>query len=127
MSLRQLLADVDPTASASKHADVVLLAPSVSGGVADTILKSLADRPPGLLVMGSRGRGVVQKFFAGLIDTVLFANIGSVSDAVLRKATWPVCIVHGPPPTKVAAPPPYEEKARSPQDKRPRSLDSAAL
>ena len=78
------------------NVELEILTPSADGSVADTLVKTLAEQPPGMCIIGSRGMGLTKKLLVGIADAILFAGLGSVSEELLHKANFPVCIVRPP-------------------------------
>ena len=70
-----------------KYPDVPVEAIVLRGHPAEALVRAghLIERRPGLIVVGSRGRGG----FAGLV-------LGSTSHGVIAHAECPVAVVHGP-------------------------------
>jgi len=93
VQLRQLLIDAGGLPASTA---VELLVPVVKGSVAETIIAELTP-PPGLCIVGSRGLGAVKRFVTGMLDRLIFAGVGSVSDALLRSATFPVAVIPAAP------------------------------
>jgi nucleotide-binding universal stress UspA family protein len=67
------------------------------GDPAEEILKAIAGEKADLVVIGTHGRGGLTRFL-----------VGSVAEAVLRKAPCPVLTVRAPLPDTAAAPPAVE-------------------
>ena len=108
-SLRRLL---NAAGGLPANTAVELLTPIVKGSVAESIVTALNDpHPPGICIVGSRGVGSFKRLIGGVLDRLLSVGVGSVSDALLRMASFPVCVIPAPPKSSEEATKPPETEA----------------